>query len=94
MMARDDKKIKTNPAAKNEDPPKNKSTSGVEPSKAEAGEIAATLPSDYSRGERQKPVSKAYKDNWNGIFAKKKRDNSSNGAGIAVARRSQPAFPR
>jgi hypothetical protein len=92
MMASDDKKIKTNPAAKNEDPP-NKSTSGVEPSKAEAGEIAATLPSGYSRGERQKPVSKAYKDNWNAIFAKKS-DNSSNGAGVAVARRGQPAFPR
>ena len=93
-MASDDKKIKTNPASKNGDPPKNKSTSGVEPSKAEGGEVAATLPSGYSRGERQKPVSKAYKDNWNAIFAKKKSDNSSNGAGVAVARRGQPAFPR
>ena len=26
-----------------------------------------------SRGEGQKPVSKAYKDNWNAIFAKKKK---------------------
>ncbi len=34
---------------------------------------AADLPSGYSRGERQKPVSKAYKDNWNVIFAKKKK---------------------
>ena len=42
-----------------------KSTSGVDPSKAEGGEIAAALPSGYSRGEGQKPVSKAYKDNWN-----------------------------
>ena len=25
------------------------------------------------RGERQKPVSKAYRDNWNAIFQKKKR---------------------
>ena len=73
MMASDDKKIKTNPASKNEDPPKNKSTSGIDPSKAEGGEITATLPSGYSRGERQKPVSKAYKDNWNAIFAKKKK---------------------
>jgi hypothetical protein len=87
MMASDDKKIKTNPAPKSEAPPKNKSTSDVDPSKAEGGEIAAPLPSGYSRGEGQKPVSKAYKDNWNVIFAKKKSDNSSNGAGVAVARR-------
>jgi hypothetical protein len=43
-MSTDDKKIKTNPA------PKNEVTS-----------------------EGQKPVSKAYKDNWNAIFAKKKK---------------------
>ena len=78
-MASDDKKTKTNPApkneapAKNEAPPKNKSTSGVDPSKAEGGEKAAESPSSYSRGEGQKPVSKAYKDNWNVIFAKKKK---------------------
>ena len=71
-MASDDKNIKTNPTPKNEAPPKNKSTSGVDPSKAEGGEIAAPLPSAYSRGEGQKPVSKAYKDNWNVIFARKK----------------------
>jgi hypothetical protein len=35
--------------------------------------MAADLPSGYSRGERQKPVSKAYKDNWNVIFAKKRK---------------------
>ena len=82
-MASDDKKIKTDPAPKNEAPPKskstseappkNKSTSGVDPSKAEGGETAAAAPSGYSRGEGQKPVSKAYKDNWNTIFAKKKK---------------------
>ncbi len=72
-MANDDKKTKTNPAPKNEVPPKNKSTSGVETSKADGGKIADALPSGYSRGERQKPVSKAYKDNWNAIFAKRKK---------------------
>ena len=71
-MANDDKKTKTNPAPKNEVPPKNKSPSGVDTSKAEGGKIADALPSGYSRGERQKPVSKAYKDNWNAIFAKRK----------------------
>ena len=72
-MASDDKKIKTEPAPKNEAPPKNKSTSGADPSKAEGGETAAASPAGYSRGEGQKPVSKAYKDNWNAIFAKKKK---------------------
>jgi hypothetical protein len=73
MMASDDKKIKTDPAPKAEAPPEKKSASGTEPSKAEAGEIASAVPSGYSRGEGQKPVSKAYKDNWNVIFAKKQK---------------------
>jgi hypothetical protein len=73
MMVSDDKKDKTNPAPKNEAPPKSKGTSGVDLSKGEGGEIAGDLTSGYSRGERQKPVSKAYKDNWNAIFAKKKK---------------------
>lgn len=72
-MASDDKKVKTNPAQKNETPPKSKGTSGLDLSKAEGSEIAADLPSGYSRGEGQKPVSKAYRDNWNVIFAKKKK---------------------
>jgi hypothetical protein len=72
MMASDDKKVKTNPVPKVEVPQENKSTS-VEPSKAEGGDNAAASPTGYSRGEGQKPVSKAYKDNWNAIFAKKKR---------------------
>jgi hypothetical protein len=73
MMASDDKKIKADPVAKNEPPPKDKSTSDASPPKAEGGETAAGAPSGYSRGEGQKPVSKAYKDNWNAIYAKKKK---------------------
>ena len=42
-------------------------------SKAEGSQKAADSPSGYSRGEGQKPVSKAYKDNWNEIYAKKKK---------------------
>jgi hypothetical protein len=73
MMVSDDKK-QTNPAPKNEAPPENRRTSGADPSKAEeGGEIAAALLSGYSRGEGQKPVSKAYKYNWDAIFAKKKK---------------------
>jgi hypothetical protein len=69
-MASDDKKIKTSSASKNEAAVEKNSPSGASPSKA-AG-IAATMTSAYSRGEGQKPVSKAYRDNWNVIFGKKK----------------------
>ena len=72
-MASGDKKINSNPAPKNEASSENKSSSGADPSKAEGGETAAASPSGYSRGEGQKPVSKAYRDNWNVIFAKKKK---------------------
>ena len=72
-MANDDKKANSNRAPKTEAPPENNSASGADPSKAEGGEIAAASPSGYSRGEGQKPVSKSYKDNWNVIFAKKKK---------------------
>jgi hypothetical protein len=80
LMVSDDKKIKTGPTPKTEAPPEkkteappeNKGTS-KERSKAEGGETTSASPSGYSRGEGQKPVSKAYKDNWNAIFAKKKK---------------------
>ena len=39
--------------------------------KAEGGETAAAAPANYSRGEGQKPVTAAYKENWNVIFGKK-----------------------
>ena len=86
-MASDYKKTKTSPAPKNETAvkkeaaakkkdegqPKDKITSDADLSKAEGSEKAADSPSGYSRGEGQKPVSKAYKDNWNAIYAKKKK---------------------
>ena len=43
-MSSDDKKIKTNPAPKNELALKDKSTSGVDTSKAEGGKIADASP--------------------------------------------------
>ena len=86
-MASEHKKTKMSPAPKNETAvqkevpakkneegqPKDKRTSDADLSKAEGGEKAADSPSDYSRGEGQKPVSKAYRDNWNAIYAKKKK---------------------
>ena len=84
-MAGDDKKTKADPAPKAQPPAKDKSTPGADlskdkggetaaaPSQAKDGETAATPSSGYSRGEGQKPVSQAYKDNWDAIFAKKKK---------------------
>ena len=80
-MASDDKKAKTNPAPKNEaaaakkddSQPKGKSPPAVDAPKAAGAEKTADAPSGYSRGEGQKPVSQAYKDNWNAIYAKKNK---------------------
>jgi hypothetical protein len=78
-MASDDKKLKTPPKEK---PPSRENTSAEAPQKgktpAEAPTKAEATPepatsSNYSRGEGQKPVSQAYKDNWNAIFAKRKK---------------------
>jgi hypothetical protein len=72
-----EKNIKTDPTSKSE-PVKDRSTSDVNPTtKAESSETAAPAPANYNRGEGQKPVSQAYRENWNAIFArttKKKKD--------------------
>jgi hypothetical protein len=78
-IAKADKPAKADHAPKSEPAAKDKSTSGDAKSKTEAkteaktesGEAVAAAPSGYSRGEGQKPVSAAYKENWNAIFAKK-----------------------
>ena len=72
-MASDDKKTKADPVHKKDAPPKDKSTADAAPSKAEGGEKDAGSSSGYHRGEGQKPVSQAYKDNWNLIYGKKKK---------------------
>ncbi|MGA8692975.1 MAG: hypothetical protein WB689_03875 [Xanthobacteraceae bacterium] len=70
-MANDNKKAKADPAPKSEAAAKDKTTAGEAVSKTEGGEAAAAAPSNYSRGEGQKPVTAAYKENWNAIYAKK-----------------------
>ena len=70
-MAYDNKKAKADPAPKSEAAGKDKSTAGEAVSKTKGGEAAAAAPSNYSRGEGQKPVTTAYKENWNAIYAKK-----------------------
>jgi len=42
-----------------------------------ASKLEESAPSDYSRGENQKPVNDSYTDNWNSIFGKKKKKKSS-----------------
>jgi len=54
---------------KEADSTKDKSTAGA----GDAAEKTVDPSSNYSRGEGQKPVSRAYKDNWNAIYAKKKK---------------------
>ena len=76
--------LTTEPAAKKEAPAKKKDegkakdkSTAAEPAKAEGSETAAEktadAPASYSRGEGQKPVTNAYRDNWNAIYGKKKK---------------------
>jgi hypothetical protein len=87
MMAKDVKKTKAEPAPKKEAVATEKSAPAADTAKAEdpakaadtpakaadstTSEAAGTAPKNYSRGEGQKPVTQAYKDNWNAIFANK-----------------------
>jgi hypothetical protein len=87
LMSADDKKSKTTPAKKEpvtegktaDVAPKAEGakteaskTDGAKPeaAKAEAAKPDAA-PTNKGMGEGQKPVSQAYKDNWNAIFGKK-----------------------
>ena len=51
-----------------------KSSADAAPAKAEGGEKEAGSPSGYHRGEGQKPVTQAYKDNWNLIFGEEEEE--------------------
>ncbi|MGB6658029.1 MAG: hypothetical protein WBD33_13405 [Xanthobacteraceae bacterium] len=64
-MTSDNEKVEAAPSPKSETA-KDKSASGEAVSKTKGSEA-----SNYSRGEGQKPVSSAYKENWNTIFGKK-----------------------
>jgi hypothetical protein len=70
-MTSEDKTSKSSPTPKKEAAPESKTSSGGTEVKADGGETAASSPTSYSRGEGQKPVSKAYKDNWDVIFGKR-----------------------
>jgi hypothetical protein len=78
-MARDDKKTKADTTPKIDSAAKAESTAAEaapkdapkDAPKSEGADTAAKAPANYSRGEGQKPVTAAYKENWNAIFAKK-----------------------
>jgi len=79
MMSVEDKKTK-NTAPKKEPVTETKTaetapkTEGVKTEAVKAeGVKTDAAPSNKGMGEGQKPVSQAYKDNWNAIFAKKKK---------------------
>ena len=77
-MAKDVTKTKAEPAPKKEAVATEKTTPAPDtakaadtPAKIETGDATSAAPKNYSRGEGQKPVTQAYKDNWNAIFGKK-----------------------
>jgi hypothetical protein len=76
-MDADEKKAKVKEkAAPKEKPPadspaKDKTAADAATVNDVKAEAKTEAPKDYSRGEGQKPVSQAYKDNWNAIFGKK-----------------------
>ena len=82
-MASDNKKTAAAPKSEQKSGPKSeppakkgpdaKKMDATDTAKPDAIEKAADAPPSYSRGEGQKPVSQAYKDNWNTIFGNKKK---------------------
>ena len=77
-MAGDDKKSTPKASLKEKAPPKEKVVEPKDKTPAETPveaktESKAEAPKNYSRGEGQKPVSQAYKDNWNAIYGTKKK---------------------
>jgi len=71
MSADDKKSAKKGPAAESKIAEPKTETVKPEGAKSEGKTVAS--PSNKGMGEGQKPVSQAYKDNWNAIFAKKKK---------------------
>jgi hypothetical protein len=72
-MTSDDKKIKPKLDQKNDAPAKGEGVQETAPSEPRGGRKEADTSAGYSRGEGQKPVSKAYRENWNLIFGTKKK---------------------
>ncbi len=63
--------VKTEAKAGTEDKTSTDAGSGKETESS-----TSDAPKGYSRGERQKPVTDAYRNNWNNVFGKKPRRGS------------------
>ena len=72
-MAGDDKKSAPKAAPKEKTAVEPKGQTPAEATVEAKTETKAEASRNYSRGEGQKPVSQAYKDNWDAIYGKKKR---------------------
>ena len=75
-MATDEKSKPKEKAPKEKEtaPKETTSSEPKEKTPAEAKpDATAEAPKNYSRGEGQKAVTQAYKDNWNAIYGKKKK---------------------
>ena len=77
MMAADEKTTSTKkePAKKQPESkqPASKESESKAAEAAPKAEKADAAPKRQGMGEGQKPVTQAYKDNWNAIFGKKKK---------------------
>jgi hypothetical protein len=54
----------------------------------------AAAPSNYSRGEGQKVVTQAYKDNWDAIFGKKSKKKRGRTGGPLTSQAAYKKRPR
>lgn len=72
-MAVEDKKTKATAAKDQPAVTPGKTAEAAPKPETLKAEKADAAPSNKGMGEGQKPVSQAYKDNWNAIFAKKKK---------------------
>jgi len=62
---------KTTTAPKKEAAAKDKTAASSEAPKAASTTASEAAPANYSRGEGQKVVTQAYRDNWHAIFGEK-----------------------
>jgi hypothetical protein len=72
-MVADEKKSKSKEKAPKEPKEKTSSEPKEETPVEAKSDANAEAPKNYSRGEGQKTVTQAYKDNWNAIYGKKKK---------------------
>ncbi len=70
-MISSDKKTKSDPAQKGDASSNDKAIQNT--AEADSGRKETDTSAGYSRGEGQKLVSKAYKENWNLIFRTRKK---------------------